>query len=123
MVDFGEHTGATVITLDNEMNDTEVDEGIDNVHNDIENFILGSGADTIDTTNGFNAANKIIGNGGGDTIISGPGDDRIAAGLATYDTATGYKVTDYIAYADGRAENKTYTGGVLTKDNGIHKDD
>jgi|EndMetStandDraft_5_1072996.scaffolds.fasta_scaffold05548_2 hypothetical protein len=40
----------------------------------------------------------------------------------TYDTATGYKVTDYIAYADGSAENKTYTGGVLTKDNVLHKD-
>ncbi|MGY8639172.1 hypothetical protein RAD15_42615 [Bradyrhizobium sp. 14AA] len=40
----------------------------------------------------------------------------------TYDTATGYKLTDYIAYADGSAENKTYTGGVLTKDNVLHKD-
>ncbi|MBR1130220.1 hypothetical protein [Bradyrhizobium iriomotense] len=40
----------------------------------------------------------------------------------TYDTATGYKVTDYIAYADGSAENKTYTAGVLTKDNVLHKD-
>jgi len=40
----------------------------------------------------------------------------------TYDTGTGYKVTDYIAYADGSAENKTYTGGVLTKDNVLHKD-
>ncbi|WP_256807957.1 MULTISPECIES: hypothetical protein [unclassified Bradyrhizobium] len=40
----------------------------------------------------------------------------------TYDTATGYKLTDYIANADGSAENKTYTNGVLTKDNVLHKD-
>ncbi|WP_314952839.1 hypothetical protein [Bradyrhizobium cosmicum] len=40
----------------------------------------------------------------------------------TYDVATGYKITDYIAYVDGSAENKTYTGGVLTKDNVLHKD-
>ena len=39
-----------------------------------------------------------------------------------YDTSTGHKVTDYIANVDGSAENKTYTNGVLTKDNVRHKD-
>ena len=40
----------------------------------------------------------------------------------TYDTSTGYKISDYIANVDGSAENKTYTSGVLTKDNVLHKD-
>ncbi|MDH2357455.1 hypothetical protein QCM80_43940 [Bradyrhizobium sp. SSUT112] len=40
----------------------------------------------------------------------------------TFDTTTGYKLSVYTANADGSADNKTYTNGILTKDNVLHKD-
>ncbi|MBR0787667.1 hypothetical protein JQ631_01220 [Bradyrhizobium manausense] len=40
----------------------------------------------------------------------------------TYDTTTGYKLSVYTANVDGSADNKTYAGDVLMKDNVLHKD-
>jgi len=40
----------------------------------------------------------------------------------TYDTTTGYKLSVYTANADGSADNRSYTKGVLTKDNLLNKD-
>ncbi|MDN5004458.1 hypothetical protein ACFQZO_26790 [Bradyrhizobium sp. GCM10027634] len=45
-----------------------------------------------------------------------------ATTTTTYDTTTGYKLTVYTANADGSADNKTYTNGVLMKDNVLHTD-
>jgi putative heme iron utilization protein len=45
-----------------------------------------------------------------------------ATTTTTYDTTTGYKLKVYTANADGSADNKAYTNGVLMKDNVLNKD-
>ncbi|WP_234681947.1 hypothetical protein [Bradyrhizobium monzae] len=45
-----------------------------------------------------------------------------ATTTTTYDTTTGDKLIVYTANADGSADNKAYTNGVLMKDNVLNKD-
>ncbi|UVO35191.1 hypothetical protein KUL72_27595 [Bradyrhizobium arachidis] len=45
-----------------------------------------------------------------------------ATTTTTYDTSTGYKLNVYTANVDGSADNKTYSNGVLMKDNVLNKD-
>ena len=84
------------LSLDDVANDVVLnnpDQGIDNIHSDIENVVAGEGDDFI---KGSPAANRLVGGdgsdnllgvGGKDTLLPGPGTDHVFGGAAR-DTAS-----------------------------------
>ncbi len=88
LVDYSARTGALTVTMDGvAANDGEASEG-DNIDDDVENLIGGSGADTL---SGNDFANDIKGGLGADTINGLDGDDTLDG---TDHTSTSANVID-----------------------------
>jgi Ca2+-binding RTX toxin-like protein len=107
--DYSSRTANLIIVTDDIVGDGEIGEN-DNVMNDIERILGGSGNDSLD---GQSGSETLIGNAGNDTLIGGSGndlldggagDDFIDASGAGRDTMTGgvgVDTIDYSARMDG----------------------
>jgi Ca2+-binding RTX toxin-like protein len=88
-VDESNHAGNLELSLDGAKNDQVVghpEQGVDNIHPDVENVVGGDGDDEIV---GSNAANRLVGgagsdqlsgSGAADVLVPGPGTDTVAGG-------------------------------------------
>jgi len=95
-VDESNHPGDMTLSLDGAKNDQVTghpEQGVDNIHTDVENVVGGADDDQI---TGSNAANRLTGGagtdtltslGGPDTLLPGPGADTVAGGAGP-DTAS-----------------------------------
>jgi Ca2+-binding RTX toxin-like protein len=75
-VDYSMRSAPLDVSLDNVANDGEANEG-DNVHNDVEGILGGSGNDYLA---GDAWANYLAGNAGNDVLYGGDGNDTLAGG-------------------------------------------
>ncbi len=102
------------LSLDDVANDVVLNnpnQGIDNVHSDIENVVAGDGDDFI---KGSSAANRLVGGdgndnllgvGGKDTLLPGPGTDHVFGGAAKDTASFAGAATGIIASLDAGTAN------------------
>ena len=108
-VAYNTRTASVFVDLDNVADDGASGEA-DNVRDDVENIIGGSGADTL---TGSRYANRLMGNAGNDTLNGLDGDDTLV-GHAGKDTFRGGNGDDILIASDG------FTGDIL--DGGLGDD-
>ena len=105
--DYSARTAPVSVSLNGSADDGEAGEG-DNVGNDVEVLVGGSGDDQLAGNDGDNAllgnaGNDILGGGGGnDQLDGGAGDDTLAGGTGS-DTLTGGDGTDTANYSSSDA--------------------
>ncbi len=101
-VDESNHTGDMKLSLDGSKNDHVVghpEQGVDNIHADVEDVVGGDGSDQI---TGSTSANRLVGGGGGDTLTGLGGPDVLVPGPGT-DTVAGGTGPDTASYAGAGA--------------------
>lgn len=112
--DFSATSSPVFVTFDNKANDGALNER-DNVRDDVENVLSGSGNDKLvgsSAANLFRAGggdDNLSGGAGNDKLYGGPGDDRILAGAGS-DSVFGEMGADTMLLKDGTRDRANCGG-------------